>query len=128
MTLGSYENFASNHPTTRLTRLLSINFGCNEWRMGALETETVISGKGKAIAAMVLIHNKVHFHSLGQSGRYARVRASHAALEKLDGLPPYVFREKYGCDCVDEGEGEVALGDRALSKEDRIKEAAGLSI
>jgi endoribonuclease Dicer len=128
MTLDSYENFASNHPTTRLTRLLSINFGCNEWRMGALEIETIIPGKGKAIAAMVMIHNKVHFHSLGQSGRYARVRASHAALEKLDGLPPYAFREKYGCDCVDEGEGEEMLIDGEMSKEERMKEAAGPSI
>ena len=108
MTLEAYENFASNHPTTRLSRLLSINFGCTEWRMGALETETVIPGKGKAIAAMVMIHRKVHFHSLGQSGRYARVRASHAALEKLDGLPPYEFRNRYECDCVDEGEGELS--------------------
>ncbi|KAF3043096.1 Dicer-like protein 1 [Didymella keratinophila] len=92
MTLDAYENFASNHPTTRLSRLLSINFGCTDWRLGALETETCIPGKGKAIAAMVMIHNKVVFHSLGQSGRYARVRASQAALEVLDGLPPYEFR------------------------------------
>ena len=73
MTLLTYENFASNHPTTRLSRLLSTNFGCSEWRMAALETETCIPGKSKAIAAMVMIHNKVVFHSLGQSGRYARV-------------------------------------------------------
>jgi endoribonuclease Dicer len=46
----------------------------------------------------------------------------------LDGLPPYAFREKYGCDCVDEGEGEEILGDGALSKEERMKEAAGPSI
>lgn len=110
MTLESYENFSSNHPTMRLSRLLSINFGCSDWRMGALETETVIPGKGKAIAAMIIIHGKVCFHSLGQSGRYARTRASHAALEKLDGLPPYEFRKKYGCVCVDEGEGEEGLG------------------
>lgn len=129
MTLESYENFASNHPTTRLSRLLSINFGCSEWRMGALETETLIPGKGKAIAAMVMIHNKVHFYSLGQSGRYARVRASHAALEKLDGLPPYEFRSKYGCDCVDEGEGEGGMDGMALNKkEEMIREALGPSI
>jgi endoribonuclease Dicer len=97
--------------------------------MGALETETLIPGKGKAIAAMVMIHNKVHFHSLGQSGRYARVRASHAALEKLDGMPPYEFRSKYGCDCVDEGEGEGNLGGETLDKkEELMKEALGPSI
>ena len=53
MTLGTYENFASNHPTTRLSRLLSIAFGCSEWRMAAMETDTLIPGKGKAIAAMI---------------------------------------------------------------------------
>ncbi|KAH4035940.1 Dicer-like protein 1 [Parastagonospora nodorum] len=129
MTLDAYENFASNHPTTRLSRLLSINFGCSEWRMGALETETLIPGKGKAIAAMVMIHDKVHFHSLGQSGRYARVRASHAALEKLEGLPPYEFRSKYGCDCVDEGEGEAGVDEAAVSKKvELMREAIGPSI
>ncbi|CAO2654740.1 Nn.00g114730.m01.CDS01 [Neocucurbitaria sp. VM-36] len=129
MTLESYENFASNHPTTRLSRLLSINFGCTDWRLGALETETIIPGKGKAIAAMVMIHSKVHFYSLGQSGRYARVRASHAALEKLDGLPPYEFRKKYGCDCVDEGEGKGRVSEQAMRlKEVQMKEAMGPNI
>ncbi|EUC50760.1 hypothetical protein COCMIDRAFT_80904 [Bipolaris oryzae ATCC 44560] len=124
MELDSYENFASNHPTTRLSRLLTINFGCSDWRMGALETETVIPGKGKAIVAMVLIHGKVHFYSLGQSGRYARVRASQAALEKLEGLPPFQFRNVYGCNCVDE---EVD-GEGSKTKEEQMREAMGLSI
>jgi endoribonuclease Dicer len=123
MTLASYESFASNHPTTRLSRLLSINFGCSDWRMGALETETCIPGKGKAVAAMVMIHGKVVFHSLGQSGRYARVRASQMALETLDGLPPYEFRSRFGCDCVDEG-----VGVESEEKERAMREAVGLSI
>jgi endoribonuclease Dicer len=117
MTLEAYKNFGSNHPTTRLSRLLSINFGCSDWRMAAWETETLIPGKGEAIAAMILIHNEVRFYLLGQSGRYARVRASRRALEVLDGLPPYEFRSKYGCDCVDEGEGESELD---LKKEDAV--------
>lgn len=124
MTLDAYENFASNHPTTRLSRLLSISFGCTDWRLGALETETCVPGKGKAIAAMIMIHNKVVFHSLGQSGRYARLRASQAALEVLDGLPPYEFRSKYGCDCVDEGDGSMETEE----KERAMKERIGLSI
>ncbi|KAI4669395.1 Dicer-like protein 1 [Alternaria viburni] len=129
MTLDSYENFASNHPTTRLSRLLGITFGCSEWRMGAMETETLIPGKGKAVVAMVMIHGKVWFHSLGQSGRYARVRASHGALEKLDGLPPYEFRKKYKCDCVHEGESEGKQDEEVVkAKEELMKEAMGLSI
>ncbi|KAH7398246.1 endoribonuclease dcr-1 [Pyrenochaeta sp. MPI-SDFR-AT-0127] len=129
MTLESYENFASNHPTTRVGRLLSINFGCSNWRMGALETETIIPGKGKAIAAMVVIHNKVHFYSLGQSGRYARVRASQAALEKLEGLPPYEFRKRFGCDCVDEGDSDREMNELNIkAKEEQMREAMGPSI
>ncbi|KAF2855786.1 dicer-like protein-like protein 1 [Plenodomus tracheiphilus IPT5] len=125
MTLEAYENFSSNHPTTRLSRLLHITFGCNDWRMGAYQTETVLPGKGKAIAAMVCIHGKIPFHSLGESGRYARVRASHLALEKLDGLPPYEFRKKYGCDCVDEGEDAEML---SKEKVEAMREAMGPSI
>jgi endoribonuclease Dicer len=105
MTLESYENFSSSHPTTRLTRLITINFGCNEFRQGAMMTEVEIPGKGKAVAAMVMIHNKICFHALGESGRYALPRVSRKALDMLEGLPPYEFRSRYGCDCVDEGEG-----------------------
>jgi endoribonuclease Dicer len=131
MTLPSYESFASNHPTTRMTRLLSINFGCSNWRMSAMELPTTIPGNSQAIAAMVMIHDKVHFHSLGQSGRYARVRASQAALEKLDGLPPFEFRQKYGCDCVDESEGELNGKSEAAvleAKAEQMMEALGPSI
>jgi endoribonuclease Dicer len=97
--------------------------------MAAMETDTLIPGKGKAIAAMIMIHGKVVFHTLGQSGRYARVRASHTALEKLDGLPPYEFRKRYGCNCVYEGEGEGERDESVLkAKAERMKEAIGLSI
>ena len=123
MTLDAYKTFASNHPSTRLGRLLSITFGCADWRLATLETETCVPGKAKAVAAMILIHNKVVFHSLGQSGRYARVRASQQALEVLDGLPPYEFRSRFGCDCVDEGEG-MQTAERERAMEERI----GLSI
>lgn len=122
MTLPAYETFASNHPTTRLSRLLGTTMGCSEWRLGALETETCIPGKNKTVAAMVMVHDKVVFHALGQSGRYARVRASQKALETLDGMPPFEFRQRYGCDCVaDEG---VEM----LEKERELRERIGLSI
>jgi endoribonuclease Dicer len=124
MTLEAYENFATNHPINRLQHLFGVVFGCNDWRMGALETETVIPGKGKAIAAMIVIHNKVQFHSMGQSGRYSRLRAAHKALDKLDGLARFEFREKYGCDCPDTRKDQ---GDKAL-KEKLAKEAVGPNI
>lgn len=126
MTLASYENFGASHPTARLGRLFSTTFGCSGWRMAALETETTIPGKGKGIIAMIMIHNEVVFSSLGQSGRYARVRASHAALEKLDGLPAYEFRKRYGCDCQIEAEGEGEVSGMALRvREEQIRAAMG---
>lgn len=120
MTLPAYESFGSNHPTTRLSRLLSINFGCVEWRMAALETETCIPGKAKAVVAMVMIHNKVVFHSLGQSGRYARVRASQNALEVLDGMPPFEFKAKFGCDCMVAEQGGAGSEEKEREMTERI--------
>ena len=124
MTLDSYQVFARNHPVTRLGHLLSTNFGCRDWRMGCLETDTVIPGKGKAVAAMVLIHDKVHFHSMGQSGRYARIRVSETALQQLDGLAPFEFRARYRCDCA----VEEAVDEAGVDKEAIAKEALDLNI
>lgn len=124
MNLPAYEQFASNHPTTRLARLLGTTLGCGSWRMGAAEVETCIPGKAKQVAAMVVVHDKVVFHALGQSGRYARVRASQKALEALEGLPPFEFRRRFGCGCVGEdGEGVGVDG-----VEEDIKEKMGLNM
>lgn len=129
MTLDAYESFSSGHPTTRLSRLLTTNFGCREWRMGALPTDTIIPGKGEALAAMFMIHNKVRFHDLGTSGRYARERCSKKALQALEGLPPYEYRKKYDCDCVDEDEMVGVVDEVAdMETEELIKAAMGLNI
>ncbi|KAI8942644.1 Dicer-like protein 1 [Plenodomus lindquistii] len=132
MTLEKYESFGGNHPTTRLTRLLNTNFGCKDWRLGTSQTETIIAGKGKANAAMIVIHGKVRYHSLGQSGRYAKLRVSHMALEKLDGLPPYEFKRMFGCDCVDEGVGVGENGEDIVmmteQREEQMREAIGPNI
>lgn len=123
MTLNAYETFSSAHPVTRLGTMLTINFGCTDWRIGTLPTETVLPGKGKAIVGMVLIHNKVPFSALRETGRYARVAASRLAIEALDGLPPFEFRKQYGCDCADGGSGGGAIS--AQDKEKCMKEAMG---
>jgi endoribonuclease Dicer len=39
-------------------------------------------------------------------------------------LPPYEFRSKYGCNCVDEGDGSMETEE----KERAMKERIGLSI
>jgi endoribonuclease Dicer len=61
--------------------------------------------KPKVIAGLI-IHKEVICHSDGESGRYAKLRASKKALEELEGLAPYQFRERFGCDCVPPKEGE----------------------
>lgn len=123
MTLPAYESFASSHPVTRLGKLLSIDLGCREWCMGAVETPSVIPGVDSQIVAMVSIHGKVVFDGVGRSGRYARPRAAGAALEALEGLVRYQYRQRYGCDCEDDMEGD---GDESKSvAEEKMKEALG---
>jgi endoribonuclease Dicer len=119
MTLPSYEAFGSGHPTTRLNKLMSTNFGCTSCRMSVQPLSSVIPGSNGQVVAMVMIHGKVRFDSIGQSGRYARPRAANAALEALEGLPQYQFRKLYGCDCTEvdeetnrkdmEGRAEVGM-------------------
>jgi endoribonuclease Dicer len=116
MTLPNYEAFGSGHPTTRLNRLLSNNFGCTSCRISVQPLSSLIPGSAGQVVAMVMIHGKVWFDSIGQSGRYARPRAANAALEALEGLPQYQFQQKYGCDCT---EGEDVLEE---DMEERVKE------
>ncbi|KAF2682135.1 hypothetical protein K458DRAFT_342502 [Lentithecium fluviatile CBS 122367] len=121
MTLPAYESFGSGHPTTRLNKLMTTNFGCTECRMSIRQTPSTIPGASAQVIAMVMIHGKIRFDSLGQSGRYARPRVANKALEALEGLPRYQYREKYGCDCTEDTEG----GEEASKKEaeERLKEA-----
>lgn len=100
-----YDHFAGNHPITRLTKLLQENFGCNEFRMKCMtqsQTEELIPGVEPQQICMIQIHWQVQFHGMSKSNRYARLKAAQAALEKLEGLAPYQFREMYGCTCKDE--------------------------
>jgi endoribonuclease Dicer len=94
-----YDHFANHHPTTRLTKLLNINFGCRDFRLATHTTKSIIPGAKDQVLAMVMIHNSVKFHGVAVSGRYARIKACQAALEKLDGLPEFEYRRDYGCDC-----------------------------
>lgn len=118
-----YDAFANHHPTTRLSKLLQINFGCRDWRMATHTTKSVLPGKDQVLA-MIMIHNTVRFHGVAVSGRYARVKASQAALQHLDGLPEYEYRRNYGCDCGDEENHET---DQHKMEED-LKERMGPAI
>jgi endoribonuclease Dicer len=127
MTLPSYEAFGSGHPTTRLNRLLTNNFGCNSCRVSIQPLSSLIPGSSGQVVAMVMIHGKVWFDSIGQSGRYARPRAANAALEALEGLPQFEYQQKYGCDCTESAEvHEENIDERAREvAEERLAATSG---
>jgi endoribonuclease Dicer len=115
-----YDNWAKNNPITRLNRLLNIGFGCRNWRLQCMAQPSVIPGVKDRVVAMVQIHYKVWFHGTADSNRYASPKVCHAALEKLEGLPPFEFRKQYGCDCEDDEE-DVVMEDAEV--EDKVEEA-----
>jgi endoribonuclease Dicer len=100
--MALYDDFANNHPVTRLRNLFAVGFGCQDARMGLARQQSVVPGAKEQCVAMVMIHDRVCFHALSSSGRYGRLRVAEAALEKLEGLPPFEFRRVYGCDCEDD--------------------------
>ncbi|CAI6332556.1 unnamed protein product [Periconia digitata] len=112
-----YDKFGHHHPTTRMMKLLHESFGCRNWRMATHTTKSLLPGKDQVLA-MIMIHNKVRFHGVAASGRYARIKASHSALEHLDGLPEYEYQKNYGCDCAEHKEDEETL-------EEDLKERMG---
>lgn len=102
-----YDGFANNHPCTHLHSLLATTYGCQDYRLMARELPSVESAERKDVVAAVMVHDEIVAHSKGKSGRYARLRAAQKALEVLEGLAPFLFRERFGCRCcLEEGEGK----------------------
>ncbi|KAI9797134.1 MAG: Dicer-like protein 1 [Piccolia ochrophora] len=104
-----YDTFANNHPTTLLTKLLTITLGCTSFRILASEipalpapsssaSTPVLSG-AQTIAA-VMVHNEIVAEGRAASTKNARVKASGHALKLLDGLERMDFRKRFGCDCA----------------------------
>ncbi|WEW60953.1 Dicer-like protein 1 [Emydomyces testavorans] len=93
-----YDTFANKHPTTYLHNRLTIDFGCINYCLKAGEVPHV-DGAGTRVLAAVMVHDEVVAEGVASSTRYAKLKASEVALSKLEGLPPFRFREKYGCDC-----------------------------
>lgn len=101
--MSIYDTFANHHPCTHLHNVLQTTYGCQEYRLMARELPSV-GLENKDVVAVVMIHNEVIAHSKGKSGRYARIRVAQSATEMLEGLAPWEFRGKFGCDCHLEGE------------------------
>ncbi|KAF2861052.1 dsRNA-specific nuclease [Piedraia hortae CBS 480.64] len=94
-----YDTFANSHPCTHLHNLLQITYACQDYCLMAKELPTVDPSERKDVVAVVLVHETIVAHSKGKSGRYARLRVAQDALQKIEGLAPFEFREKYDCQC-----------------------------
>ncbi|KAF2019946.1 endoribonuclease dcr-1 [Aaosphaeria arxii CBS 175.79] len=119
--MSLYDDFAGNQPFNRLVRLFQENFGCSEMLVGSRDIESGTPGSTRRVICMVLIHYNVYFDSQGDSTRYAKPRACKKALEALEGLPPFEFRQKYGCDCNVNRENDITngMGDLEINKADK---------
>ncbi|KAJ4352332.1 Dicer-like protein 1 [Didymosphaeria variabile] len=107
-----YDAYANQHPLTRIKKRLEDELGCRQHRIATHTTDKTIPHESDRVVAMLMIHDKVHFHGVSVSGRYAKKKMAEVALAGLDGLPEYEFKRRYGCDCnesVPEGEGQEGL-------------------
>ena len=115
--MSIYDTFANNHPCTRLHKLLQTTYRCQDYRLMAKELPPAdgIEMERKDVVAVVIVHNEIIACTKGKSGQYARVRVANYACKAVDGLVPFEFRNKYGCDCHlkgDSGVGEdIMLGE-----------------
>ncbi|EMC91542.1 hypothetical protein BAUCODRAFT_570103 [Baudoinia panamericana UAMH 10762] len=98
--MSIYDTFANNHPCTHLHNLLQQTYACQEYRLMAKELPSVDTVDRKDVVAAVMVHDEVVAFSKGRSGRYARLRAAQMAIEVIDGLAPFEFRSRFGCDCT----------------------------
>ncbi|KAF9870302.1 RNase3 domain protein [Colletotrichum karsti] len=114
--MALYDSFASRHPVTKLSNLLSEEFGCMEWRLMVTE---VAPGVEEGIGALtdtkvlcgVILHGGVRFHATSESGRYAKVAAAKVALASLEGMSAEDYKREFGCTCkAEEGAGTVDHG------------------
>ncbi|EGC44582.1 ATP-dependent helicase DCL1 [Histoplasma capsulatum var. duboisii H88] len=80
--MSIYDAFANKHPTAGEVQMVD-------------STET-------RIYAAVIVHDKFVAQGIASSVRYAKTKASEAALAKLEGLASFKFREIYGCNCAAE--------------------------
>ncbi len=74
---------------------------------GGAKGDDAVAGVMCHVAWMV--HGKIVAVSQGTSVRYAKVRASKAALKILGKLKVDEFRKEWGCDCQSEKERKASL-------------------
>ena len=94
-----YDTFANNHPTTYLHKLLTLSFGCTEYRLMANEIESVIPGGPPTSVAALMVHDEIVADGEASSSKTAKVKASHSALKLMQGMSMEEYRLEYHCDC-----------------------------
>ena len=94
--LDLYAGYANRHPTTYLYQKLTGEFKCTNYDIESVERDGLMNVK---VTAAVMIHQEVIETSTGDSTKYAKIRVSKKALQRLDGLTIEQFREKFHCDC-----------------------------
>ena len=99
-----YDTFANNHPTTYLHKLLTLSFGCAEYRLMASEIESVIPGGSSTSVAALMIHDEVVADGEASSSKQAKVKASSSALKLMQGISRDEYRLTYRCDCKEKEE------------------------
>lgn len=117
-----YESFANSHPVTRLHSFLTEEFGCNDHRVMAQELPTIVPGAPEKCLAGVLVHNRIIADGIAASGKNAKVKATQSALNQLVGLPPFEFRDRYGCTCEQKNDEDVGSDDGDGGDEDDLVE------
>lgn len=104
--MSIYDTFANNHPTTYLHNLLSLSFGCANYRLMASELPSCIPGATSTAIAVVMLHGQIIAEGQASSSKNAKVKASQNAKEVLKGMLPFEFRLQYRCDCEGAAQGE----------------------
>lgn len=83
---------------TYLHNLLTLRFGCTNYRLMANELPS-LDGSPPRNVAVVMIHDEIVADGEASSGKNAKVKASQAALEQLGNIAPFEFRMQYRCNC-----------------------------
>jgi endoribonuclease Dicer len=120
-----YDSFANNHPTTLLHHTLSQVYSCQAYQLLCETVDSnVIGGKPKVMAGL-MVHKTLVASVVGESGRYAKEKASKRANGEVQGLTVGEFRARFGCDCPlidvdveEDGDGDVGIEDAPVVNKD----------
>lgn len=93
---------------TYLHNLLTLSFGCTNYRLMSQEIDAIVPGGEPTSIAAVMIHNEFIAEGAASSSKNAKVKASSHALKMLQYLAPFEYRMQYNCNC--EGDEKQWVG------------------